>query len=187
MTHVPRKAGTRCVHLRTVRYIFCADARALQARGIQVRYRLKRWLLKMCFNSARIHDAADVFVFRALLPYINGQSDAEGRYVQLYLQLAYPIQVPAEDFSNTPQMWWPADHRVGHLWFTAPEGQKLLRAVMRAFSTISATTPATCGVALLVPLAPTQPSFLAVSSLSGKAWPPRLLSISQFGGHGIVM
>src|SRR4051794_15608119 len=38
------------------------------------------------------------------------------------------------------------------------------RFLLRAFSTISATTPAICGVALLVPLAPTQPSFLAVSS-----------------------
>jgi hypothetical protein len=98
-------------------------------------HRLKRWLLKTCFNSARIHDAADIFVFQALLPYINGPSDAKGRYIQLYLQLAYPVQVPAEEPVNTAQMCWPADHRVGHLWFTTPEGQKLLRAVhLRSYS-----------------------------------------------------
>ena len=101
-------------------------------------HRLKRWLLKMCFNSARIHEAADLFAFRALLPYINGQSNANGRYVQLCSQLVYPVEVSAEEIadpSGAAWICWPAEHRVGHLWFTAPQGRKLLRAVhLRSYS-----------------------------------------------------
>lgn len=61
-------------------------------RGQKVRFeydhhRLKRWLLKMCFNSARIHHSNDEFAYLPLLPYIRGEDDALGRSVQLYVQL----------------------------------------------------------------------------------------------------
>jgi hypothetical protein len=57
-------------------------------------HRLKRWLLKMSFNSARIHAAKDEFVFPPLLPYILGKSESLGRSVQLYVQLSYPGEIP---------------------------------------------------------------------------------------------
>lgn len=55
---------------------------------------LKRWLLKMSYNSARIHDSRDLFALRALLPYIMGSQLMLGRSVDLYLQLVYPEDVP---------------------------------------------------------------------------------------------
>src|SRR5260370_41732919 len=46
---------------------------------------LKRWLLKLCFNSARVHAARDLYVFQPLLPYILGRSNDLGKSVQLYV------------------------------------------------------------------------------------------------------
>jgi hypothetical protein len=100
---------------------------------------LKRWLLKMCFNSARINASIDAFVFPPLLPYILGKSTATGRDVQLYVQLAYPAKVPdnqLEPDDPRPLIYEPVVNRVGHFWF-APEGigKKLLRAVhLRSYS-----------------------------------------------------
>jgi hypothetical protein len=59
-------------------------------------HRLKRCLLKICYNSARIHSSLDVIAFPPLLPYISGESDIQGRSVQLFCQLAYPAEVPDE-------------------------------------------------------------------------------------------
>ena len=100
---------------------------------------LKRWLLKMCFNSARIHSSIDLFVFQPLLPYITGQSHAAGRSVTLYAQLSYPGEIPASmlvEPTGGPVIFRPTSHRVGNAWFAAPGiGRKLLRAVhLRAFS-----------------------------------------------------
>src|SRR5262249_12994416 len=39
-------------------------------------HRLKRWLLKICFNSARINSSKDAFVFPPLLPYMLGHSES---------------------------------------------------------------------------------------------------------------
>jgi hypothetical protein len=102
-------------------------------------HRLKRWLLKICFNSARIHSSADIIVFPPLLPYIRGESDVLGRSVQLFCQLSYPAEVPDEFLEpedERPVIIRPDIHRVGHAWF-APEGigKKMLRAVhLRSFS-----------------------------------------------------
>lgn len=96
---------------------------------------LKRWLLKMSYNSARMHSSLDLFVYPPLLPYINGHSKAIGRSVQVYLQLAYPGVVPPErrekpEFQDAPAVWEPQDNRVGFAWFDCPGvGRKLLRAV----------------------------------------------------------
>lgn len=102
-------------------------------------HRLKRWLLKICFNSARIHSSADTIVFPPLLPYVRGESDAVGRSVQLFCQLSYPAQVPDEFLepeAARPVIIYPDIHRVGHAWF-APDGigKKMLRAVqLRSYS-----------------------------------------------------
>lgn len=107
---------------------FCADYHSL-----------KRWLLKLCFNSARISQSVDLMVFPPLLPYIRGESDAVGRSVQLYVALQHPGEIPAE---HRPEAWpaerpfCPTGHRLGQLFFRAPDGrEKLLRAVhLRGFS-----------------------------------------------------
>jgi hypothetical protein len=102
-------------------------------------HRLKRWLLKMCFNSARIHSSADIIVFPPLMPYILGNSYSLGRPVQLYAQLSYPAEIPEEFLEPDdarPTIYYPVMHRVGNLWFT-PQGigKKMLRAVhLRSFS-----------------------------------------------------
>jgi hypothetical protein len=104
-------------------------------------HRLKRWLLKMCFNSARVHSAIDLFVFPPLVPYINGENQMLGRSVQLYVQLDYPVLISdsatlQKDGSKSSFLFRPTAHRVGHAWFNVPGvGKKLLRAVhLRAFS-----------------------------------------------------
>lgn len=102
---------------------------------------LKRWLLKVCFNSARMHSSLDAFVFSPLLPYINGQSTRAGRSVQLFVQLAYPGTIPSAhlaeaEFQDGPTIWEPQDNRLGHIHFSVPKvGRKILRAVhLRSYS-----------------------------------------------------
>ena len=102
---------------------------------------LKRWLLKMSFNSARIQGAADIFALEAMLPYIRGEDSALGRYTHLYLQMSYPEEVPEEDLVDAaelprPVVFEPVHHRCGHFFFRVPGvGQKVLRAVhLRAYS-----------------------------------------------------
>lgn len=106
---------------------------------------LKRWLLKICFNSARIHDSRDRFALEAMLPYILGKNDSLGRSVQLFLRLTYPEEVPVEDIPpnappERPLIVRPTIHRVGHVFFRVPGvGEKLLRAVhLRSFTFVLA-------------------------------------------------
>ena len=100
---------------------------------------LKRWLLKICFNSARIHSAKDGMVFPPLLPYILGTSELVGRSVQLYVQLTYPAPIPEElldPCDPRPSIFYPTVNRVGNLWFHREGiGRKMLRAVhLQGFS-----------------------------------------------------
>ena len=102
---------------------------------------LKRWLLKMAFNSARIHSSLDLIVYPPLLNYINGSSNSAGRSVQVYLQLSYPGVIPAEsladtEFQDAPALWEPQDNRVGLAHFeVAGVGRKVLRAIhLRSYS-----------------------------------------------------
>jgi hypothetical protein len=101
---------------------------------------LKRWLLKMCYNSARIHNSRDLFALKGVLPYILGQSDQLGRSVQVYLQLSYAQAVPDEDLptdylGERPALFYPSYNRVGFIYFQDILGKKLLRAVhLRSFS-----------------------------------------------------
>lgn len=112
-------------------------------RGEKISFRydyhpLKRWLLKVSFNSARIHNALDVPVFGPLKPYILGKAEDLGRSVRLYLLLSYPGEVPAEDLADpamAPFMFAPNENRLGQLLFKAENDQKLLRVVhLRAFT-----------------------------------------------------
>ena len=99
---------------------------------------LKRWLLKVSFNSARIHGAMDEHVFAPLKPYILGRADELGRSVRLYLQLTYPGDVPAEELvdpSTAPFKFEPLENRLGQILFRTEDDHKLLRAVhLRAFT-----------------------------------------------------
>jgi len=102
---------------------------------------LKRWLLKMCYNSARMHGSMDLVAYPDLLPYIHGRSLTAGRSVQLYLQLSYPGSIPRNhlidpSLADAPQIWEPQLNRCGHIWFNVRGvGQKVLRAVhLRSYS-----------------------------------------------------
>lgn len=103
---------------------------------------LKRWLLKMSFNSARINKSHDHFALERMLPYIMGQDEKLGRYVQVFVQLSYPEEVPEQDIADgakpvePPLMFYPTIHRGGHMFFRLPGiGQKVLRTVhLRSFS-----------------------------------------------------
>jgi hypothetical protein len=101
---------------------------------------LKRWLLKLCFNSARLHNSRDLFALRVLLPYVLGQSQSAGRSTQLFVQLAFPELIPDEDLDpavkrDGPVLWEPTLNRVGQVLFRVPGvGKKLLRMVgIRSF------------------------------------------------------
>lgn len=102
---------------------------------------LKRWLLKMSFNSARIHDSLDRFALDALLPYILGADEKLGRSVQLFVQLSFPEEIPKNELDPTSSqeettILEPSIHRVGHMLFRADGvGQKVLRTVhLRSYS-----------------------------------------------------
>jgi hypothetical protein len=101
---------------------------------------LKRWLLKISFNSARIHSSHDLFALEAVLPYIIGEANKLGCSIQLYAQLSFPQEIPKRDFArgdaSTPVIFQPTIHRVGHMLFSVHGvGQKILRAIhLRSFS-----------------------------------------------------
>ena len=101
-------------------------------------HRLKRCLLKLCYNSAPTEAAKDTFVFKPLLPYIMGTSPNVGRSVQLYVQLSYPDEVPTHLLGSDdpkPFIYYPALNRIGHYSFNVQAGRKMLRAVhLQSFS-----------------------------------------------------
>jgi hypothetical protein len=96
---------------------------------------LKRWLLKMCFNSARIHNSPDLPALEVLLPYILGQRDDLSRSVQLFLQLSFPQEVTPEEVDlesalAQPILFYPNMNRVGFGYYVAHGiGKKLMRTV----------------------------------------------------------
>lgn len=115
---------------------------------------LKRWLLKMCFNSARIHNSPDLFALEALLPYILGRNDGLGRSVQLFLQLSFPQEVPQEDVppehrTGQPIILYPDINRVGFMYYIAHGiGKKLIRAIyLRSYTFYIAFWPSDKGQA----------------------------------------
>ena len=100
---------------------------------------LCRWLLKQCYNSARIHEF-DKFVYPPLTPYILNGS-VPPIETRLFLQLAPPGLISVQELEDmelphdTPLRWEPEGHRVGFLYFTFDSRKKLLRAVhLRSYS-----------------------------------------------------
>jgi hypothetical protein len=96
---------------------------------------LKRWLLKLSFNSARMHNSLDVFAYGPLLDYINGGSTSKSAWVEAFLQLSYPGVIPAErladpELHDAPPFWRPEDNRLGFMHFAVPGvGRKVLRVI----------------------------------------------------------
>lgn len=103
---------------------------------------LKRWLLKMSFNSARMHKSVDLEALDKMLPYILGNNLQLGRYVDIFVQLSYPEEVPEKEYNSSELpdacsgVFLPNHNRVGFILFREPAvGQKLLRAIyLRSFS-----------------------------------------------------
>lgn len=109
---------------------------------------LKRWILKMSYNSARIHNSPDTNAIKRLLPYILGEKEKLGRSVQLFVQLMYPEYPDPRDFGNESgdlcsSLFYPEIHRVGHMIFRVPGvGQKILRTVhLRSYTFLLAYWP----------------------------------------------
>jgi len=105
---------------------------------------LKRWLLKMSYNSARI-SGSDVPVFQPLLPYIMGQSASVGRSVKLFLDMTYPSQMTSDERpAGRSSILRPEINRVGFFAYQASTGLSVLRAVhLRSFSFLLAFLPPT--------------------------------------------
>lgn len=103
---------------------------------------LKRWLLKMSYNSARI-SCSDVPVFQPLIPYIMGQNISAGRTVRLFLEMTYPSEMPADERqAGMPAIMRPEINRVGFFGYNASTGINMLRAVhLRSFSFLLAFLP----------------------------------------------
>jgi hypothetical protein len=101
---------------------------------------LKRWLLKVSYNSARIHQSFDLDAIAALLPYILEGDYRAGRNTDLFIQLNFPESVdPREidpDSTDTDPIHVPPDsHRIGHVLVRAHGRKKILRAVhLRSYS-----------------------------------------------------
>ena len=102
---------------------------------------LKRWILKICYNSARIHNSVDREALETLLPYVLGREVNLGRSTQLFAQLSYPDLVSEYDVDPNSKndeavVFEPSGNRVGYMFFRAHGiGKKLLRAVhLRSYS-----------------------------------------------------
>lgn len=118
----------------------------MPARGDSISFdydyhRLKRWLLKMSYNSARIHSAPDLEALEKTRKYILGDGDALGRSTAVFLHLTYPERIPPSDVADVPasiaaDLFYPAGNRAGYTYFSVEGlGLRFLRSVhLRAFS-----------------------------------------------------
>ncbi len=104
-------------------------------------HRLARWLLKLCFNSARGTKAFDLFALEPLVSYIKDDFRQRSSSVRLFVELQFPARIPPEDAKSMglperPDLFEPKGNRVGHIVFTSNDGRKkVLRAVhLRSFS-----------------------------------------------------
>jgi hypothetical protein len=109
---------------------------------------LKRWLLKISFNSARINGSPDIGALTELRSYMLGRDEGLGRSVQLFIRLSYPEEVPEreinpESSSDNLVRIEPTVHRSGHLYFIEHGvGKKLVRAIhLRSYSFFLAYWP----------------------------------------------
>ncbi|RUW45127.1 hypothetical protein EOA32_34940 [Mesorhizobium sp. M1A.F.Ca.ET.072.01.1.1] len=120
--------------------LFDGQFSIIRQRYEQVRFTydfhmLKRWMLKMAYNSARIHNARDTFALKAVLPYIRGEDNQLGRSVRMFLQLAHPAPIPPNERAalggdEVPQIWEPRLNRAGLAIVNIPHlGSKIIRMV----------------------------------------------------------
>ena len=96
---------------------------------------LKRWLLKMSYNCARIHNSLDRDALQCVLPYILGVDLRMGRSIQLFVRLVHPQEISEIETNEDGDpkkkiLIEPSIHRIGHAIFHAHGvGQKILRVV----------------------------------------------------------
>lgn len=127
--------------------VFDREFSIIRERGEEVKleydyHLLKRWLLKMSYNSARM-SSSDAALFQPLLPYIMGKNQSIGRSVKLFLEMTYPSELTEEDaHDGVPMTVRPAINRVGFVGYKTPAGMKIVRAVhLRSFSFLLAFLP----------------------------------------------
>jgi hypothetical protein len=92
---------------------------------------LKRAVLKLCFNSARVNNSYDTKDFRKVLPYILGVDNRLGRSVQLLAFLNFPEEIPEyelteDDPPERPFIFFPTTNRIGHILFPLSSGDRRL-------------------------------------------------------------
>lgn len=97
---------------------------------------LKRWALKISYNSARQNEGFGLSAFPPLLPYIMGKDDQLGRTCSIYLQMSYPQIVSEEDqtkfFGESVEgfIWEPIVNRIGTMQVQFPGiGRKWLKTI----------------------------------------------------------
>jgi hypothetical protein len=95
---------------------------------------LSRWLLKMCYNSSRIHNS-DVKHLEKCRDYILGKA-SHPDHVTIHLQLVYPVEFTQSDFQTAREFGLelsrhePRLNRVGHLGYMTRTGiGRMVRAV----------------------------------------------------------
>ncbi|MEH1941990.1 MAG: hypothetical protein V7L01_17480 [Nostoc sp.] len=101
---------------------------------------LCRWLLKLCYNSARIHKFDD-FVYPPLVPYILNASSPVVEF-ELFLQIVPPGFLSVSELKemglpdDKALRWEPDIHRIGFAQFISNDGRKkILRAIhLRSYS-----------------------------------------------------
>jgi len=133
--------------------VFDREFSSIRERGEEVKleydyHLLKRWLLKMSYNSARL-SGSDAALFQPLLPYIMGKNQSIGRSVKLFLEMTYPSHLTEEEaHDGVPMTVRPAINRVGFVGYKTPAGMKIVRAVhLRSFSFLLAFLPPTAKAA----------------------------------------
>lgn len=117
----------------------CLDAPdyTVKNKNIQYNYHLlKRWALKVSYNSARQNDGFGLAAFPPLLPYISGKDDQQGRSCSIFLQISFPEVVSENDQLNyfgeydETFRWEPIVNRIGTMHIDFPGvGKKWLKTI----------------------------------------------------------
>lgn len=97
---------------------------------------LKRWLMKIGFNSARANDNFGINAYEHMLPYIFGKDLKLGRSVSLFCAVNYPQKIPKSDQNewfgiyDPTFVWKPVVNRISnmHISFLGV-GEKWLKVV----------------------------------------------------------
>jgi hypothetical protein len=74
---------------------------------------LSRWLLKVCYNDARVTGRA-IETHKPYIPFILGRATEPPLPTQLFMGLVEPVAAsPDELRRNAPSVWSPGAHKVG--------------------------------------------------------------------------